>query len=85
MAPEPQGPQPVFADKLRFLSDGAHLGEPDAPVECVETHFACVFLTPRHAWKLRKPVRCGGVDTRELHARRQPRESRTAGGSSTGC
>jgi aminoglycoside phosphotransferase family enzyme len=70
MAPEPQGPQPVFADKLRFLSDGAHLGEPDAPVECVETHFACVFLTPRHAWKLRKPVRCGGVDTRELQARR---------------
>jgi aminoglycoside phosphotransferase family enzyme len=70
MAPEAHFTAPGFADKARFLCDGAHLGEPGVPVERVETHFACVFLTPQHAFKLRKPVRCGGVDTRELRARR---------------
>lgn len=70
MAPDARRPQPAFTDKVRYLAVGAHLGEPGAPVECVETHFACVFLTPRHAWKLRKPVCCGGVDTRRTGARR---------------
>jgi aminoglycoside phosphotransferase family enzyme len=70
MAPDTQCSRPVFADKVRFLSDGAHLGEPGVPVECVETHFACVFLTPRHAWKLRKPVHSDEVDTRRPQARR---------------
>lgn len=70
MAPDADFPAPTFADESRFLSDGAHLGEPGTPVERVETHFACVFLTAQHAFKLRKPVCCGGVDTRELQARR---------------
>lgn len=28
-------------------------------IEAVETHFAWVFLTDRHAYKLKKPVRVG--------------------------
>ena len=57
------------AQKLQFLSDGANLGEPGAPVERIETHFAWVFLTPQHAYKLRKAIRYHGIDTMSLDAR----------------
>jgi uncharacterized protein len=58
-----------LARKVRFLSEGANLGEPGVRVESVETHFAWVFLTPRHAYKLRKPIRYHGIDTLSLAAR----------------
>ena len=62
--------EPGLAEKVCFLSDGAHLGEPAAQVERVETHFAWVFLTPNVAYKLRKPGRHGGGDASRLAARR---------------
>lgn len=55
--------------KLQFLSDGTNLGEQGAPVERIETHFAWVLLTPRHAFKLRKAIRYHGIDTLSLDAR----------------
>ncbi len=58
-----------LAQKAQFLSDGANLGEPGAPVETIETHFAWIFLTPRHAYKLRKPIRYHGIDTLSIAAR----------------
>lgn len=61
---------PDLTAKVNFLSDGEHLGEPGIQVERVETHFAWVFLTPRNAYKLRKPVRYGGLDTRSIAIRR---------------
>ena len=57
------------ARKLQFLSDGANLGEPGGPVERLETHFAWVFLTPHHAYKLRKAICYHGIDTLSLAAR----------------
>jgi aminoglycoside phosphotransferase family enzyme len=62
-------PGPGLAEKVRFLSEGAHLEQPGVPVEVVETHFAWVFLTPTHAYKLRKPIRYHGIDTLSLAAR----------------
>jgi aminoglycoside phosphotransferase family enzyme len=62
--------EPELAEKVRFLSDGAALGEPGVPVERLETHFAWVFLTRRFAYKLRKPICYHGLDTRSLDARR---------------
>jgi aminoglycoside phosphotransferase family enzyme len=62
--------EPTLADKVRFLSDGAHLGEPGVDIQCIETHFAWVFLTTRYACKLRKPVHQHGLDTLSLEARR---------------
>jgi len=45
---------------------------PDASsgVELIETHISCVFLTDRHAYKLKKPVRFEFVDFSTLEARR---------------
>jgi len=39
-------------------------------VEVVQTHMSCVFLTDRHAWKLKKPVRHDYLDFSTLEARR---------------
>ncbi len=61
--------EPDLAAKIRFLEQGVHLGEPGVVVECVETHFAWVFLTPRYAYKLRKPVLYRSLDTSSLEAR----------------
>lgn len=58
-----------LAAKIRFFKDGAHLGEPGVAVECIETHFAWVFLTQRYAYKLRKPILYRGLDTLSLDAR----------------
>lgn len=58
-----------LARKVQFLSAGVNLGEPGAQVESIETHFAWVFLTPHHAYKLRKPIRYHGIDTLSLDAR----------------
>lgn len=39
------------------------------PVERVETHLSWVLLTPRHAYKIKKPVQLGFVDFSSLAAR----------------
>jgi len=38
-------------------------------VRVIETHLSWVFLTPRFAWKMKKPVRHAGSDLRALGAR----------------
>jgi uncharacterized protein len=40
-------------------------------VELVETHFACVFLTDHHAFKLKRPIRWHQVDLTSLERRRR--------------
>lgn len=62
--------KPDLAEKVRFLSTGAHLGEPGVNIQTIETHFAWVFLTSQYAFKLRKPVRHHGLDTLGLDSRR---------------
>lgn len=53
---------------------------PDRParVEVIETHFAWVFLTGRYVYKLKKPLRLGGVDMTSPEARRQSCEQELA-------
>ncbi|MEJ2522663.1 MAG: hypothetical protein P8080_07260 [Gammaproteobacteria bacterium] len=62
-------------EKVSFLSrPGAYArieGGHPAGVERVETHMAWVFLTDRHAWKLKKPVRYEFLDFSTLEARRR--------------
>lgn len=53
----------------------AHLSRPDtyseqpAAVEVIQTHMSFVFLTERHAYKLKKPVRYEFLDFSTLEAR----------------
>lgn len=56
--------------KLAFLRQPDSYPEPCARVETVETHMSWVFLTNRHAYKLKKPVRYGLLDFSTLDARR---------------
>jgi len=58
-----------LAEKIEYLTSGRAF--PDRPdrVETIETHFAWVFLSPQYAYKLKKPIRFGLIDFRELEAR----------------
>jgi aminoglycoside phosphotransferase family enzyme len=57
-----------LADKLAFLrASGAF----DGVIDVVETHMSWVFLTERHAFKLKKPVRLPFIDYRTIERRRQ--------------
>lgn len=57
--------------KIRFLSEpGNYPGHPGG-VTAIETHFSWVFLTERHAYKLKKPVRGVGFDFQSVEARRR--------------
>jgi len=62
---------PSLAAKLAFLADPRSYPEGTARVEVVRTHLSCVFLTDRHAYKLKKPLRRGEVDLTTLEARRR--------------
>lgn len=63
--------RPTLDDKVRFLRNPhSYPGRP-ARIESLETHFAWVFLTPRHAYKLKKPLRHASMDYRTLAARRR--------------
>ncbi len=55
--------------KVRFLSDPASYPGPVAAVRPVETHFAWVFLTDEHAWKMKKAIRARVIDYRRLEDR----------------
>lgn len=73
-------PDPVFdpaphdpvglALKVAFLSQPQSYVESPHTVEALETHLAWVFLTDRHAFKLKKPVRLPFLDFRTAEARR---------------
>ena len=56
--------------KLAFLLQPASYPEPTPGVEAIETHMSWVFLTERHAWKLKKPVRSQYLDFSTEAARR---------------
>jgi aminoglycoside phosphotransferase family enzyme len=63
-------PSVALSDKVGFLKHrGSYPGCPRR-IEAVETHFAWVFLTPRLAYKLKKPLRLGKMDYRSLAARK---------------
>lgn len=55
--------------KVGFLSRPTSYAEATSGVEPVETHMAWVFLTDRHAWKLKKPVRHDFLDFSTLELR----------------
>ncbi len=60
-----------LADKVAFLSQPGSYPDPTGPVEAIETHMSWVFLTDRHAWKLKKPVRYDYLDFSTEALRRQ--------------
>lgn len=60
--------------KVAFLSSAKVYAEQPSRVERIETHFSWVFLTDRHVYKLKKPLRNGGVDFSTLDARRHNAE-----------
>jgi len=62
---------PGLRAKVAFLSRPESYPERPAAVEVVQTHMSCVFLTDRHAWKLKKPVRQDYLDFSTLEARRK--------------
>ena len=51
-----------LAAKVAFLSQPGSYPDPTGPIEAIETHMSWVFLTDRHAWKLKKPVRYDYLD-----------------------
>jgi len=64
-----RSPIPLGAE-VAFLSLPASYPEPTSQVETVETHLSWVFLTDRHARKLKKPVHSQDVDFTTVAARR---------------
>jgi aminoglycoside phosphotransferase family enzyme len=62
---------PSLEQKLAFLRDPRSFGEAAVRIETIETHFAWVFLTARHAYKLKKPLRQALMDYRTAAARRK--------------
>lgn len=69
-APRPHAVDPGLAAKVAFLARPASYPEPTSRVDTVETHMSWVFLTDRHAWKLKKPVRQSYLDFSTAAARR---------------
>jgi aminoglycoside phosphotransferase family enzyme len=57
--------------KVAFLRRPESYPDQPARVETVETHMSWVFLTDRHAYKLKKPVRYEYLDFSTLHARQR--------------
>lgn len=55
--------------KVAFLKHAASFPEGAERVEAIETHMSWVFLTERHAYKLKKPVRTDFLDYGSIVAR----------------
>jgi hypothetical protein len=66
----PPLPDPGLEAKVAFLSQPHVYPEPASRVDRVETHMSWVFLTDRHAWKLKKPVAYSYLDFGTERARR---------------
>ena len=60
-----------LAEKVRFLSRAASYAERPRGVRAIETHMSWVFLTDKHAYKLKKPVRHTFLDFSTIEARRR--------------
>ncbi|HYL22748.1 MAG TPA: hypothetical protein VEU74_13360 [Gemmatimonadales bacterium] len=63
-----------LAAEVAFLKRPESYPESPSAVEAVETHLSWVFLTDRHAYKLKKPVRYPFLDFTTLAARRRDAE-----------
>jgi aminoglycoside phosphotransferase family enzyme len=63
-----------LAEKVAFLKCPESYPESPGAVEPIETHLAWVFLTDRHAYKLKKPARYSFLDFRSPAARRRDAE-----------
>ncbi len=61
---------PSECDKVAFLSSPDSYPEPPESVSVIETHHAWVFLTDRHAYKMKKPFRRGRLEYSTLASRR---------------
>lgn len=61
----------ALADKVAFLRRRESYPVPTAAVQAIETHMSWLFLTDRHAWKLKKPYRHAGIDYLTPAARRR--------------
>lgn len=59
------------SDIVGFLRQPENYPERPSRVELIETHFAWVFLTDLHAYKLKKPLRTAFLDYRTTAARRR--------------
>lgn len=57
-------------EKVVRLRDPGIYRDGTQRVEVIETHFSWIFLTERHVYKLKKPVRYHGLDFTTLAARR---------------
>ncbi len=57
-------------EKHAFLARPGNYPEGTSRVDIVETHMSWVFLTDRHVYKLKKPVRYDFLDFSSLEARR---------------
>jgi len=60
---------PTTQAKVEFLSEPKNYPEAPHAVRPIETHFAWVFLTDHHAYKLKKPILYSAIDYRTLEAR----------------
>lgn len=54
---------PLLGDKVKALRTAT------ATIATIETHFAWIFLTRHHTYKLKKPVRLEGMDHTSKDAR----------------
>jgi aminoglycoside phosphotransferase family enzyme len=61
--------------KVAFLTSPAAYAERPSRVERIETHFSWVFLTDRHVYKLKKPLRGKGFDFASAEARQRNAEA----------
>ena len=57
------------SEAVRFLRCRQHYPESTRRIEVIETHFAWIFLTDLHAYKLKKPVQRGRMNYRTVAAR----------------
>jgi len=64
------GTAPSLEAKVAALSSALAYDERPKAVMAIETHFAWIFLTDEHAFKLKKPLRTEFLDLSNLAARR---------------
>ncbi|MEX0704095.1 MAG: hypothetical protein WD069_18485 [Planctomycetales bacterium] len=72
------GSSPTIEEKVAFLSRPEAYPCGSSRVDVIETHMSWVFLTDRHAWKLKKPIRYDSLDFSTLELRRADCEREVA-------
>lgn len=63
--------EPDQEARIAFLRQPQTYPEKPARIETIETHMSWVFLTPQHAYKLKKPVRYDYLDFSTVAARKR--------------